>query len=90
MRISLLTTLFVSFVAASLPGYAGDAAMRALEATIQQQAIIQQQQREQQMRQQQEEKRKREASQPALITGPDGAPIEGNGRQPGTEQAPAR
>lgn len=59
-----------------LPVYAGDAAMRALEATIQQQAIIQQQQREQQMRQQQEQARQREALQPSLITGPDGKPLD--------------
>jgi hypothetical protein len=55
--------------------------MRALEATIQQQAIIQQQQREQQMRQQQEQMRQREAMQPALITGPDGTPVEADGKR---------
>jgi len=66
---------------AALPAYAGDAAMRALEATIQQQAIIQQQQREQQMRQQQEQIRQREAAQQQLITGPDGKPIEADGKR---------
>ncbi len=67
--------LFVGLCAAS-SAHAGDAAMRALEATIQQQAIIQQQQREQQMRQQQEQARQREAMQPSLITGPDGKPLD--------------
>jgi hypothetical protein len=69
------------------PALAGDAAMRALEATIQQQANVQQQQREQQMRQQQEQMRQREAMQPALITGPDGAPVEADGAR--SEKRPA-
>ena len=68
--------IFVASLGVMLPAYAGDAAMRALEATIQQQAIIQQQQREQQMRQQQEQSRQREALQPSLITGPDGKPLD--------------
>ncbi len=68
--------IFVASLGVVLPAFAGDAAMRALEATIQQQAIIQQQQREQQMRQQQEQARQREALQPSLITGPDGKPVD--------------
>lgn len=80
----------LSGLAIALPVYAGgDAAMRALEATIQQQAIIQQQQREQQMRQQQEQIRQREALQPSLITGPDGQAIDGNDTRRSDRQ-PAR
>ncbi len=73
------TTMLLVGLCAASSAFAGDAAMRALEATIQQQAIIQQQQREQQMRQQQEQARQREAMQPSLITGPDGKPVEGAG-----------
>jgi hypothetical protein len=80
--------LIPALMCAALPAYAGDAAMRALEATIQQQAIIQQQQREQQMRQQQEQMRQREAAQQQLISGPDGKPLEADGKR--TEQQPAR
>ncbi len=84
MRTATLTLIGLYL---AMPAYAGDAAMRALEATIQQQAIIQQQQREQQMRQQQEQMRQREAMQPALITGPDGAPVEADGKR--NEKKPA-
>ena len=70
------TTMLLVGLCAASSALAGDAAMRALEATIQQQAIIQQQQREQQMRQQQEQARQREALQPSLITGPDGKPVD--------------
>lgn len=71
------TTMLLVGLCAASSAFAGDAALRALEATIQQQAIIQQQQREQQMRQQQEQARQRESMQPSLITGPDGKPVDG-------------
>jgi len=71
-----LAAIFCAVFGLVAPACAGEAALRALEATIQQQAIIQQQQREQQQRQQQEQTRQREAMQPALIIGPDGKPLD--------------
>ena len=68
MRLALASLLALGW---ALPALAGDAAVRALEAQIQQQAIIHQQQQ----LQQQELARQRQNAQPGLIVGPDGKPV---------------